>query len=388
MNTLSNKKYKFVYLLIPLFVYLSVYKVGAIYLSYIIGFLYSIYIVYREKEILVNKFLILFLIYTLINQLILILLDKDYIINSEIINNMIMSCITVFIISSLSKIIEEDKLYRTYKIIGIIAMIGLLIHAISIFILNKNVYPIVIKELSDKTSVVLRQGINRPVSFFLEPQHYASYMLPLLFLSLKKQKVIFSFLITTSIIISTSLQGILIAGVLWIYYILSVFKGIGKKTAIIAIILIQTPFGEFAIDKLYKTDISTDIRITRGFGVFDDMTTAEKLTGIGPGTISRYISNTGRAVEWFLNTDNTFGYFISTYSGVLVNYGIIAGILFNILLISMIKGCSKENLGMFIIIFLSTLTQTVLFNVWFIFYFIIFFSICRKTSNGFIRILL
>lgn len=388
----KNERIQFPEIIIVLFVFLGVYKIGQFSLVLIIALLYSSYRILQVKHIKIHKWLLFFVSIIIVNQLILLLLDPIYVSAELILKNLVITIATSFIVIVLSDSTNENRIYKVYSFFGFIAIIGILYHSILIYGFGHIVYPLVpFKNFIDESLIIFSNGINRPVSFFLEPQHYASFILPLLYLTLKRKKLIFSILITLTIFLSTSTQGILITTLIWIYFVVFIFKEFKIRIltlllfSVITVFVLNLNLSDFTVNKLINIDLSTDIRISRGFLIFAEMDSLVKVTGIGPGSITDYIVQTGKSLRWLTDSLN-LNNFISSYSGVLVQYGIISSIFFNILLFDLYKQGRKENFGFFVIILISLFGQTLLFNSWYILYFSIFFNISSKNSRNYFTI--
>ena len=378
-----NKKIYFSEIIIVLFVFLGVYKVGHISVAYIITLLYTLYLLYKNKYIIIHKWLLYFVFYVVINQLILIILGRDFISVEFILKNLIMTLVSVFVVFVLSNSTTEDRLYKVYSFFGVITIIGLFYHAIQVYILGNLVYPIVpFSVLVDKSLHVFHAGINRPISMFLEPQHYSSFIIPLLYFTLKKHKLLFSILITISILLSTSIQGIIMATSIWLFFFVIKYKDVKIKViAIVLFVIVATFFitseiSEFTVNKATNIHIGSDVRISRGFGIFLEMKPWDKLVGIGSASNNSYLTQNVKNSSWNNSED-----FMTSYSGVLVQYGIICSIIFNILLLKIYKISKRENFGFFILIIIATFGQTILFNSWFILYFSIILNISNKNNK-------
>lgn len=77
---------------------------------------------------------------------------------------------------------DEEKLYKTWKVAGLLFAAGLVYHIVCLYLLGRGIKPI-----SILPGYILRseEGIARPSSVFAEPASFVCAMLPLVFLSLK-----------------------------------------------------------------------------------------------------------------------------------------------------------------------------------------------------------
>ena len=118
----------------------------------------------------------------------------------------------VFIICSQS--LDEDRLFKVWKIAGVIYALGLLIQVIQIYFLGQRIAPIsIIPGYELRTEGNIAQ--LRPSSFFAEPASFVIAMLPLEFLSIKRKDYKWAVFTTISILLSASTVGIILSVILW-----------------------------------------------------------------------------------------------------------------------------------------------------------------------------
>lgn len=298
-------------------------------------------------------------------------------------NNLLFPILTFIILSAAISEVNPTSLYKVYSIVGIVALIILYIQWLMLFTNNILPTPIKLLPVSSDTYHAWQGAYYRPSSLFSEPQGYASYMLPLLIMSLNKKNIIFSLLIILSIIFSGSTTGIILSGVVLVYYLFHMKKHRALTIPIIgffSIIIYMQSTDVFSSQrsKIAAINYENDIRLVKGFQIFSIFNNTEKLLGIGygPNKISEFNSYHRRQL---LNKNIIdLGGYVTTVSGILISYGIIAGMIFFLVLYRMYKYEDTSLRIFLIVILIASFGQTLLFNAIFLFYYIIYLGISDK----------
>ncbi len=327
-----------------------------------------LFVLYRK--VFVEMWLLIYMMYCFLFQFIY----HHYFHGDEISGLSIVLCIVIIVF--ISPFIHINKLYETYKVIGGIAIIGLFYQAIMVYLFNQNVN--MIKIINIDVLWANNYSSNRPVSFFTEPQAYATFILPFLFLSLKFRDFILSIIITLSVFMSTSSQGIIISVILWLLYIYyekkSIYKIVVSLLGIVflGLFLVLDVFS-FARVKIFGIDIYNDVRLSRGFYIFSSLSGFEKWFGVGLGmeNVKDYVVGSGY-FDWAQGNDMA-GY-TSGISGLLVQYGIIGGLIMALMFVSLFYKSNKDNRMILMMILISSFSQNLVFNSWFVYYFVIYMS--------------
>lgn len=200
--------------------------------------------------------------------------------------------------------------------------------------------------------------LNRSMSFFLEPAHYAQYVLGYLAVTLgdnykhnrlySKESVI----ITIALLLTWSGTAILLTLILWIVSFIFYKKNpiikyfiVLPMTSAIAIIAVfyisNTEMGKNMLDR--QSEISSDqermssgmIRIYRGYFVFSDMNFFEKTLGVGTGTCPEVIEKSRYLFMFY-----SFERYLNTAQILLIGDGIIGTFLFLLFLLGL---TSRKN---------------------------------------------
>lgn len=333
----------------------------------------------RLKYIMLNKYMLIFFIYTFMIQL--IFHSKDSTLN--IIGSMFFS---LFFISGLSYKMDFDVLYKSYKYIGIVVSLIIVFQYIQIFIFGRSIRPSISLFPTLTTGVMeWERYLDRPCSLFSEPQAYASYILPLVVMALSKKEIKFSIFLTLSVILSTSSQGIIIVIILWTMYGNKYIKGLFSKILVYIFIALNCfmffmlPYFEFTRDKILSTDFSNNVRISRGFKTYFALPLYEKLFGVGYLNQQGYLTNARIYLEWF--NLSIIKEFITTASGVFVYFGFLSGVLLILLLIRYYRNGDNKAKMFCIVIVISMFSQAILYNAWFNFYLIFAFNLLERNNT-------
>ena len=197
--------------------------------------------------------------------------------------------------------------------------------------------------------------LNRSMSFFLEPAHYAQYILGYLAVVLADNSKHGKLLSREAVVISLALlltwsgTAILSTLLLWtiLFFKLKIRKSI-KYGLILPTVLLcacisfnyirSTERGEEIMERkeemsFQQSRVSSGmIRIFRGFLVYGDMPLDEKIFGVGTGTIPDVIDHSK-----FLFMFYDFDRYVNTAQAVLIGGGIVGASFFLLFLINMAK---------------------------------------------------
>lgn len=233
---------------------------------------------------------------------------------------------------------DEDVLFRWWKIAGVVFGVGMVYHVILLF-LGRPIEPISIVpgySIGNASVAVFR----RPTSFFSEPAAYITSMMPLLFLSLKKKKLIWAALSTFLIALSTSTVGVVLAAVLWSAFILLERKS-HKTTfiyllfvALLVVLFVNLPIFSDTLQKLEAVSEGGSTwgsRIEGPFQIVGAMNWYELPFGTSTLDPRAFISNHNfDKFNLSLIVSNQDGYsvFLNTIASLIFRYGIVGLCLF------------------------------------------------------------
>jgi hypothetical protein len=374
-------------ILLPCSIILSSYNLFGICMTYWILGIYAVFRIFFYKDrFYINKQLVIFLSFVSVNQVLLAIFKQgDSVI---ILKNLLEAILTTGVVIIISNTIRKDHIYKPYVFIGGIAMVGIFIQSFQVYVLGDSVVPIqIFPNLLGETPQWSRYEA-RPMSFFVEPQAYATFILPLLFMCLEKKNIRFAALITFSIMLCTSSLGIMMSAILWIMYIVISKLSIGKKLsvvlilAIFTVLLTQTSIFKYSFNKITTIDIDNNVRLSQGFEILLQMPVKDVITGIGEGTITDYIDEQGIWLERMLLTTNPLKWsYVTTISGSLIYYGLFGAALLCWMQFKMLRNKKSGMFTLALAIVALSFGQGILFNAWYILWYSIYFCFADKTYN-------
>lgn len=185
--------------------------------------------------------------------------------------------------------LEINSFYRIYKKVAIIPIIGLVYHLFAIFLLGKTINPLTFfPSLLGHTAT----DYDRPMSFFSEPSHLASYFLPLFILSLYKKDWKWVAISLFTIIMSFSLLGLAASAIVAVFYLLTNSE-IKHRLIYIVVITIAViylsslPVFSYFFERGERiasdSDASSMVRVVYGFELIKSLDFYTLLCGIGAG---------------------------------------------------------------------------------------------------------
>jgi hypothetical protein len=395
---MSNKNsYNFLNYFLPIFMIIAPYKFLTLFLNYgiVIFIFYLLYLFFFRTniEMVVYKPLFYFTSFSM-----LFYFFNNWrlgIFNMSTINNIIFAFLSILIISIVTNKLNFSKFYNFYKLIGYICCIVVIGQFFLLYFFNIEPLPITILPVSVENLYIWQSSneATRPSAFFSEPQAFASFLLPLLILSLYKKNFGFVFLIILSILFTGSTLGIISIFFIGVFYFIDNYD-IGNikyitSFSIISITLITLFFSlgvmEDYAQKLLSTDLMNNPRLLRSFNVLLNFSMFDLTFGIGDNLKNFILQNINdQFVRLYIenNLIDRLSY-ITTIAGNFVKYGVFIGLAYLVVLkniFTLFSSTAHLKALAFTIIFLS-FGQTILFNSWFIFYFSIIFGLIDDTKS-------
>jgi len=219
----SRNRTRILEILIPFFGVLAPYKIASIPLpAFLLLIIVFVQLLHTGGTLHLSRRLIPFVIfwgYTVLRDIFHMLFSVSVPVSSQL-NRLIENTVLYLLIFvTCSHGVDENALFRWWKIAGVIFGLGMLYHVFQLLVLDQNIRPISIIPGYD-ISHDAGMDYDRPCSFFSEPASYIQSMMPLLFLSLKRKDFLWSALATFLIVVSTSTVGVLLCAVLWVAFIM------------------------------------------------------------------------------------------------------------------------------------------------------------------------
>jgi hypothetical protein len=373
-------------------IFLPIYSVLMYYTLPVVGsvgqiilLIYIIVYFFTHKNIRYNvpKFLLLFTIYVIPVQLVVFYTVGG--LNLSRIVNLLMIVFYLIILSCFN--INIDGLYKVYKIVALFACITIIIQFVQIQFFNQVVHQIMLLPI-ERPEAWYSEGL-RPQGIFPEPQVFATFMLPILVLTLRKFEYLWAMFFTFAILASTSSLGIICSAGIWVYYVLFSQLSSKKKAFIIAVIFIgvlgltQTSLFEYGINKITTTNFTNNVRLTRGFTIYAKIPMLYKLFGIGVNNLAYYQESGQIILNDYMSIAMRNSSYITTVSELLINFGLFATLIYLRFLMNLFKN-SECRLLVVLLIVLS-FAQTILFSgVWYL-YMIIIFATLKENNNCYLK---
>lgn len=293
-------------------------------------------------------------------------------------NRIVEELLFVMSIATFVNVFDLDKLYKWWRIIGVLFMVGLFYHSIEYYVFNHYVDMIKLPflPLSDNKvfEKILTIDYTRPRSFFTEPSHYASFMLPLLFLNLLYKDYRYGAINMVFLLLSTSSLGIVTGAFL---LIVMSFKHTSFKIKLLLIIFLIVGYFcflnldifQFARDKIASSnggDESSSLRIFFTASVWAELPIDLKMLGIPSYSIGDFLQHNSKYIPnqlvWVLQDESSINYASSIWF-VAVKFGLIVwGVYLFFYIRNIKKSWSSPILYYALMIFVATFIQSCFLN--------------------------
>lgn len=293
-------------------------------------------------------------------------------------NRIVEELLFVISIATFVNVFDLGKLYKWWRLVGVLFMIGLFYHSIEYYVFNHNVDMIKLPflPLSDNKvfEKILTVDYTRPRSFFTEPSHYASFMLPLLFLNLLYKDYKYGAINMVFLLLSTSSLGIVTGAFL---LIVMSFKHTSFKIKLLLIIFLIVGYFcflnldifQFARDKIASSnggDESSSLRIFFTASVWAELPIDLKMLGIPSYSIGDFLQHNSKYIPnqlvWVLQDESSINYASSIWF-VAVKFGLIVwGVYLFFYIRNIKKSWSSPILYYALMIFVATFIQSCFLN--------------------------
>jgi hypothetical protein len=239
---------------------------------------------------------------------------------------------------------------KTLQYVGVFASFFVFFQFVSFWVFNKSITLFLplntsVEDLTDLVSITY----GRPNSIFLEPAHYAIFILPIFFYSLINKKYTLSFIYFFGLLFSTSTTGFAISIIILLYHFVFQKRNI-KLMLLLTLLAVSLLFitdlssliFDSNIEKLDANSIGENERLLGTFPLIFRMDPFFWITGLGYNQMSDFFKNQGVFV---INYSNSF--LMSFFS-----FGFIGLLTLIFYLISLIKINSSK--GFLLIFFFNT----------------------------------
>lgn len=358
---------------IPLCVILGQYKLFGISLGLLMLSFSILYVVIKQRKILFYKPIFVFFIFMACHDLL-----KNFFTQVNVFLWIERIVFFVFLCCVIGNV-DSEKLFRAWKNIGIIAMIGLYIQAVQVYIFGQSVGMIRLIPIGTSTAKNFTEEYMRPHSIFLEPASYATWMLPLLCMLIVRKRYVFAIVVTLSILLSSSSIGIMMTSFIWLYSVVKDLKYYNtRRTSLILItvlfvgVIAFTQMSVFSTSLEKLTSISSDntsnyVRTSLGFDLYKDASVGSKIMGIPYQTVEAYLKQGEISLkDYGLSYDLSYLGFVNGLSSCMLYYGLIGLILFLYMYYLMFYNIDFKYKEYVLVCFMSLFAQSVFWNTVFV----------------------
>ncbi len=373
--------------LLPWYRVLGMYKIGSVSLSLLIFTPMLFVMVGSRKKMKIDKSLILLYLVLMAVQFIQFYMPEN--VASVTRNNMFMDTIFLLTIICATNFVKLEELMKPYMFACGIFIAGLFFQVFQMYVLHMSIGPITLfPELISDDNVVSISDRMRPMSFFAEPQGFATFISIFLIIMLEEKKYVWAAIATLSILLSTSTEGLALVSVIWGLYVLFSNKGIFDKVLIIVGILgfaglyMTSTVFEVGYNKLVDTEFEENIRLVNAYNMLRNFEFNQWWLGVGVSDntfYKAYIANMG---------GNESFKFVSSAFGVFVHYGIFVGIAFWYFLFKKIVYRYKTVFIFSICLIVIPFAQSCFFSSNFVYIFVLYYLLLKycvekETKKGF-----
>ncbi len=253
-------------------------------------------------------------------------------IQSYFINSIIADFIFLLSLLIIVPYLDYIKLKNSINIVAIVCIGGMFYH---LMMLNTghSISPIKLPLLPEMGSQSrLYAVMERPTSFFWEPQSYASFMLVPLFFALREKRMIWSFLIAASMILSTSTTGILLSVIMIAFYTTTQKQKLIYRIISIGLViglvyfLVTSQFASAGLEKLESTNFEESNRTINGLLIAQSLSFSDLMFGIPYSNFQEAYDLHAITNSVIVKADGKL--FVSAFWVSLISYGLVGLLIF------------------------------------------------------------
>lgn len=377
-TTISANRKPYIEYYLPFYSVLAFYKIGPLPAS-TIGLIIVLLLVARNNHGIVkikkNSWYLVFFAYIVLRDVLRFLIGYDDI--QTQLNRLIEYVIVFLVVLAIcSEGFNEDKLYKSWKIAGLIFSIGLIYQLFQIYVLGQRVTPISIIPGYDIRPNGIALLVSRPSSFFAEPASFVNAMIPLEFMALRRKEFKIATVVSLIIISSTSTVGIVLSAILWWTALWrKEAKAKTKVISILSIIVIIYVFSNFSIfdssaSKLLQVaegGSTFGSRVITSFEIVHAENLVQKIIGTEYNDVNSFISqhssqfSSDSVVNMYWNGGRG-NVFLNTFGQLMLRYGIVGLILFLMPLLQYLKSSTYQAKPFVIMVIAAIFGQSMLLN--------------------------
>lgn len=376
--------------LLPWYRVLGIYKIGSISLSLLIFTPMLFVMVSRKKQLRIDKSLIVLYVVLMLVQFLQLLMPENIV--SVTLNNMIMDTIFLITVICAANYVKLEELMKPYMFACGVFIAGLFYHVFQIYILRVPLSgPILLfPSLVGEENVALGFDTMRPMSFFAEPQGFATFISVFLIIMLEQKQYLWAAIATLSILLSTSTEGLALIGIIWALF--TVFSNTSLFVKIITVLGIVVgasyymtlEYFEVGYNKLVNTEFDENLRVVNAYRMLQSFEPNQWWFGVGTSNtvfFGKYINSMGGGEAYK---------YVSSALGVFVHYGIFVGVAFWIFLFKKIVYRYKFVFIYSICLLVIPFAQSCFFSSNFVYLFVLYYlflDYCKEKEhqNGLLK---
>lgn len=393
IDTKQNEKIGLMEIFIPLFCLINQYEILGVHVGLICVIVVVGLNLIKYRQFYVYKPLFIFFLFMLLHDIL-----RTFITGFNM-GLCVERLFYLLLLSCVHNRLDDENLYKVWKCIGIVVMAGLFYQSFQVYILGQSVSTINILPFlqSDSENYLLKY--DRPHSFFLEPAAYCTWILPLLCMCMRRKKYIWMIFISVSILLSTSSTGILMTGVIWLFYAFASARKEGKydnSLMIVGILIIgigalsNLSVFAIALNKLTNisiADTSNSVRLILGFQLFLAAPFIYKILGIPYMNVENYMRSGEVALSKYrLNLNISYLGFVNSVGNCMLMYGIFGLFLYLKLFWNIWKESDLYSKCYVLTCLISIFGQSVFWNSLFVTQFAV--MLCFVNGTSFVKVTL
>lgn len=357
------------------------YKIGSVSLSLFIFTPMLFVMVGSRKKLKIDNSLIILYLVLMVVQFIQFFMPEN--VASVTRNNMFMDTIFLLTIICAANFVKLEELMKPYMFACGIFIAGLFFHVFQLYVLHTSISPIALFPglLGDENVVIEGYDRMRPMSFFAEPQGFATFISIFLIIMLEEKKYVWAAIATLSILLSTSTEGLALVSIIWGLYVLFSERGLPVKISVIvgiiglaSLYMTSTVF-EVGYNKMVETEFETNIRLVNAYNMLRNFEFNQWWLGVGVSDNTFY-----RAYIASMGGGEAFKY-VSSGFGVFVHYGIFVGIAFWFFLFKKIVYRYKSVFIFSICLLVIPFAQSCFFSSNFVYIFVLYYLLLKYCAE-------
>lgn len=265
-------------------------------------------------------------------------------------------CICTFSVIIIAQHVNMERIYKIWQVLGVIVCVAIIAQSIMIYGFGQRVSVIALLPPTygdNQININWLIDHSRPVSFFTEPSAEITFLAPLLFISLNKNKLFFSVFVTLCMLLTTSTGGIIALFIIWgsyLYY--SKAPKIVKKIAFVLMLFISffllvLPVFDATIDKLiFELSGESNNLFSRVYGgwlLYANLDISSQIFGISHYDLSTFIREHPQYYPFVSQSRLAVGanFFFNTAQRIFLQTGLIGGYLYYRMLYNIYKNTSN-----------------------------------------------